>query len=378
MGVFMEIIEWVDLDSNDMIHRIPEKGSADIKLGAQCIVRESQSAVFFNNGKATDMLSPGRHTLSTLNLPILTKILSLPWGFKSPFRAEVYFVNHKVFTNLKWGTRDPVAFRDAELGLIRLRGHGAYTCQINEPLVFLNKMVGRQALYSTYDIEDYLRDVIIARLNDYFGENLKTLFDLPAQYTEMATDLKKILMDEFTKYGMELVDFYISAITPPDEVQRMIDEKSGMKAVGDLDHFLKYEMAKAFGSSGAGSYAGPGAGLGMGAGVGLMAPMMMSKAFAPDQTDFKQHEIPTVTCPQCNADTPEESRFCYKCGHQMVRTNECHKCGAELPADAEFCMKCGTKLQTGERLECPECGQKLPDGTKFCFNCGKKLDDDEK
>ena len=373
MGLMLEVLEWVDLKSEDMIHRVPEEGSLDIKLGAQCIVRQSQSAVFFSSGKACDVLGPGRHTLSTLNIPILTKILSIPWGFKSPFRAEVYFVNHKVFTNLKWGTRDPVAFRDSELGLIRLRGHGAYTCQIKEPLVFLNRMVGHQALYSTYDIEDYLRDVIVARINDYFGENLHTIFDLPEQYTEMAEEIKKLISDEFTKYGLELIDFYITAITPPDEVQKMIDEKSGMRAVGNLDKFLKYEMAKAFGSSNAGGYAGAGAGIGMGAGVGLMAPMMMSKALAPEQTNFKEESLPTVTCPACGADTPEESRFCYKCGHQMISVNRCGNCGAELPADAVFCLKCGHKL--AETLTCPECGQKLPEGTRFCTKCGKKIGD---
>ncbi|MFH2056256.1 MAG: SPFH domain-containing protein [bacterium] len=370
MGVFMEVIEWVDLQSSDMIHRIPEQGSADIKLGAQCIVRETQSAVFFSNGKACDVLGPGRHTLTTLNIPILTKILSIPWGFTSPFRAEVYFVNHKVFTNLKWGTRDPVAFRDSELGLIRLRGHGAYTFQISEPMVFLNRLVGHQALWSTHDIEDYLRDVIVARINDMFGEKLDTILDLPKQYNELALEVKQRISEEFTKYGMELLDFYITSITPPAEVQKMIDEKSGMGAVGDLDRFLKFEMAKAFGASGATGYPAAGAGIGMGAGVGLMAPFMMSKALAPDQTDFKNESLPTVTCPKCGADTPEESRFCYKCGHQMVGLNRCGKCEAELPAEALFCHQCGHKLseaQTGT-----ECGQNLPHGTKVCVNCGHK------
>ncbi len=370
MSLLMEIIEWVDLNSEDMIHRVPEEGSLDIKLGAQLIVRESQSAVFFSSGKACDAIGPGRHTLSTLNVPILTKLLSIPWGFKSPFRAEVYFVNHKVFTSLKWGTRDPVAFRDSELGLIRLRAHGAYTCRIKEPLVFLNRMVGYQALYTTHDIEDYIRDVIVARFNDYFGENLKTIFDLPQQYTEMASELKQDLSDEFNKYGMELVDFFISAITPPDEVQKMIDEKSGMKAVGNLDQFLKFEMAKAFGSSGPGGYASAGAGFGMGAGVGLMAPVMMSKALSPEQTDFKKESLPTVTCSECGADTPEESRFCYKCGHQIVAVNRCGECSAELPPDAVFCWKCGQKL--ADKLVCTGCGQVLPTGTKFCYKCGKK------
>jgi membrane protease subunit (stomatin/prohibitin family) len=372
MGVFMEVIEWMDLTSEDMIHRIPEQGSLDIKLGAQLIVRESQSAVFFSNGKACDVLGPGRHTLTTLNIPVLTKLLSIPWGFKSPFRAEVYFINHKVFTNLKWGTRDPVAFRDSELGLIRLRGHGAYTCRINEPLVFLNRLVGRQALYSTADIEDYLRDVIVARVNDMFGENLSTILDLPRQYTELAEEIKQLIDSEFTKYGMELVDFYITAITPPDEVQRMIDEKSSMTAVGDLDQFLKFGMAKAFSSSGSSGLPSAGAGLGMGAGVGLMAPLMMSRALAPGQTDFKNIALPTITCTRCGVDTPEESRFCYKCGHPLISINRCGKCSAELPADAIFCLQCGQKL--AEVLTCPECNQKLPDGTKFCTRCGTKLE----
>jgi len=371
MGVMLEVIEWVDLNSEDMIHRIPEEGSLDIKLGAQLIVRESQTAVFFNNGKACDVLGPGRHTLTTLNIPILTRLLSIPWGFESPFRSEVYFVNHKVFTNLKWGTRDPVAFRDSEFGLIRLRGHGAYTCQINEPMVFLNRMVGHQALYTTHDIEDYLRDVIVARLNDMFGENLKTILELPQQYTELAEQIKALIGLEFTKYGLDLIDFYITAITPPDEVQQMIDQRSGMQAVGDLDKFLKFGMAKAFSSSGAGGYAGAGAGVGMGAGIGLMAPMLMSKALAPGQTDFKRESLPTVTCPKCGTDTPEESRFCYKCGAQIISINRCGHCSAELPADAVFCVQCGTKL--AEALTCSDCGQKLPGGTKFCYNCGKKI-----
>ncbi len=370
MAILMEVIEWVDLNSNDMIHRIPEQGSMDIKLGAQLIVRESQSAVFFSNGRACDMLGPGRHTLSTLNIPILTRLLSIPWGFKSPFRAEVYFVNNKVFTNLKWGTRDPVAFRDSELGLIRLRGYGTYTCRIAEPMVFLNRMVGHQALYTTDGIADYLRDVIVARINDMFGEKLSTIFDLPQQYTELAEDIKTLVGSEFTKYGLELLDFYITSITPPDEVQKMIDQRSGMQAVGDLDKFLKFGMAKALSSSGDSGLPGAGAGLGMGAGLGFMAPMMMSKAISPDQTDFKKESLPTVTCPACGADTPEESRFCYKCGHQMVTINRCGHCSAVLPADAVFCSTCGHKLT--ETITCKECGQSLPHGTKFCFHCGAK------
>jgi membrane protease subunit (stomatin/prohibitin family) len=368
MALMMEIIEWMNMAGGDMICRYPEEGSADIKLGAQVIVRDSQSAVFFKSGRAYDVLGPGRHTLTSLNIPLLTRALSLPWGFKSPIRCEVYFINHKVFTNLKWGTKDPVAFRDKELGLVRLRGYGTYTCRIVEPLVFINSVVGRESRFNTADIDDYLRDVIVARVNDLFGEQLQTIFDLPAKFDEIGKDIRLRIYDDFRKYGLELIDFFITSITPPDEVQKMIDEKSSMGAVGDLDKFLKYSLAKAM-NTGSGA-AQSGAGIGMGAGIGLMVPGILHGALAPEQKDLKADPIPTITCPKCNSDTPANSRFCYKCGNQMVAVNKCPDCGMDLPAEANFCSGCGKKL--AEHAPCAKCGTRLMPGAKFCPNCGEK------
>lgn len=333
MSLLMEVIEWMNPTDDEMIHRVPQDGSADFKLGAQLIVRDSQIAIFHKDGHAADTFGTGRHTLTTMNLPILTRLLAFPYGFTSPFRAEVYFVNLKVFTNLKWGTRDPVTFRDSQLGLVRLRGHGTYTFRIDRPSLFLNSIVGRQARYTTEDIQDYLRDVVVARLNDMLGERIKSILDLPAQYTELSKDFEQILKVEFEKYGLSLVDFYISAITPPDDVAKMIDQRSGLEAVGDLDRFLKYEIAKGIGTPG--GPAGAGAGMMMGAGVGLMTPGLLQRAMTPERaTAFR-------ACPSCRSGLPEDANFCSHCGLKLTGPNACTQCATDLPAGAKFCSNCG-------------------------------------
>ena len=156
ISFFLENLEWFDETGKQLVHRLPQEGSGEIKWGAQLTVRESQAAVFFYKGKAVGAFGPGRHTLKTGNIPILTKIASIPWGMNSPLRAEVYFVNLKVFTNLKWGTRDPVAFKDAELGLIRLRAFGVFNLQVVQPALFINSLVGTQGVFTTEEIEEYL------------------------------------------------------------------------------------------------------------------------------------------------------------------------------------------------------------------------------
>ncbi|MFH1688142.1 MAG: SPFH domain-containing protein [bacterium] len=373
MSVMIEILEWVDPTGDEMIYRIPQEGSADIKMGAQLIVRDSQMAMFFHNGHVADSFTTGRHSLSTHNLPIITRLLALPFGFKSPFRAEVYFVNQKVFTDLKWGTKHPVTFKDSKLGLIRLRGHGAFTMQIENPMLFLNSIVGRQARYTTADIQSYLRDVIIARLNDLLGEELESVLDLPAVYTELAEKFKNVVHREFDKYGLELVDFYIASITPPDEVAKLIDQRSGMEAVGDVDKFLKFEMARGLGAPG--GPGGAGAGIGMAAGVGVMMPSLMNRVFAPEQTDLKREPVSTVACPKCHTETPEQSRFCYRCGHQMIALNTCPSCNNELPPEASFCLHCGQKLNA--RHMCPHCKAEIIMGSRFCGSCGKQIEADD-
>ena len=372
MSQFLELIEWLDATGTEIAHRVPEESSGETKFGAQLVVRDSQAAVFFQNGRGLDVFGPGRHTLSTSNLPILTKVLSLPWGFQSPFRCEIYFVNQKIFTQMRWGTKDPVAFKDRELGLIRLRAFGTFTMRVTQPLLFINSIVGTQASFETDAIEDYLREVIVSRLNDYLGDKLDSLLELPKRYDEMAGEVRERLVGDFRKYGIELVDLFVNRITPPEEVQRMIDERAGMAAVGNLDEFFKFRAAKAIAdAASAGGGAGAGMGLGAGAGLGMLLPgMLLDHVGGAPASPREIVAKGSADCPACHGTVSTDSRFCPHCGHQLVVIRKCARCEKNLSASARYCSACGLDQQAANG--CAKCGTRLPPGTRFCFHCGER------
>jgi membrane protease subunit (stomatin/prohibitin family) len=316
MARIIDIIEAPNQGANDMVVRIPEFGAGDFRLGSQVIVRESQTAVFFRDGKALDTFDAGRHTITTANLPLLSGLIGLATSGKTPFTAEVYFVNRRDFIDQKWGTPEPISLRDPDLGLARLRAFGAYSMAVVDPQMFVAKIVGTMGLYQTSQIQNYLRSIIISKLTDVLGESKKGLFDLPALFNEISAAVRVKVSDDFNLLGIGIKQFFLESVSPTEETQQAIDKRAAMGAVG-AGSFIEYQTGMAIGGVGQGAAQGGGGaggaaetGLGLGAGIGMGAGMagLMAQAMqqatqpkAPSAT-----EAPAAAAAPANPQTPAE------------------------------------------------------------------------
>jgi membrane protease subunit (stomatin/prohibitin family) len=341
----LDLIECTDPHGNELVQRRPTHGSGEFRLGSQCVVREGQLAIFVQNGVAADLLGPGRHTLNTYNIPLLSSLIGTAFGGRSPFRAEVYFISTRLFTDLKWGTTQPILVRDPQLGAVRLRAFGMYALQVSNPSMLVKNLVAARGLYTTSDIEGYLRTIILQHLSDVVAEYMTrervSVLDLSSQYNELSALATAALQDEFAMLGLMLQRLFISSMTLPAEVEERLDAATSVNLFGGIDSYTRYKAAEALGNMGSNEAAGAVVGLGLGHGLTGLAGQSIYPTLAQGISGST-----AATCCQCQGPLPAGARFCPMCGtDQQARrpaTKHCARCTTELAPAARFCTACGT------------------------------------
>jgi membrane protease subunit (stomatin/prohibitin family) len=375
MNQFIEVIEWLDPSQNTLLYRFPVY-QQEIKNGAQLIVRESQAAVFVFEGQVADVFTPGRYTIEGGNTPILSKLGAWKHGFNSPIKSEVYFVNTKQFTDMKWGTSNPIMLRDTDFGIVRLRAFGAYSLRIADPAGFIREIAGTNAHFQTEDIDGQLKRAIVSEFSDAIGEMKIPALDLAAQYKELGEAIRGKINQDFSSYGLEVTKFYVENISLPPEVEAAMDKRASMGALGDAQRYMQFQAADALRD--AAQNEGGGAGLGAGLGAGFAVGGQMANAFGAAQPGGQQGggapvSGATVACPACGKQNNPQAKFCADCGGKMeVAQVPCVKCGANLREGAKFCSECGSSQ---EKEKCGNCQAELAPGAKFCPECGTKTGD---
>src|SRR3954447_17868624 len=243
-GELIDIIEWLDDSRDTIVWRFPRYEN-EIKMGAKLVVRESQAAVFVNEGQVADVFTPGTHTLTTQNMPILSTLKGWKYGFESPWKAEVYFVNTRQFTDMKWGTQNPVIVRDPEFGAVRLRAFGAFAMRVVDPAALLRELVGTDPQFRTEEVQEYLRQLVVGHLGSALATANVPLLDLAAQQLTIGNTLAAVLSDELAANGIAVPRFIIENISVPPEVEAALDKRTSIGVVGNLDQYTKFQTANA-------------------------------------------------------------------------------------------------------------------------------------
>ncbi len=325
MGIFnmlrgqcIDVIEWTNSDRDTMVYKYDMHGK-EIMMGAQLTVREGQTAIFVNEGQLADVFQPGRYELQTSNMPIMTALQSWKFGFNSPFKADVYFINMTQFLDRKWGTANPVMMRDAEFGMIRLRAFGIYSFRVSDPTAFLKEVFGTSSLYSTDGVEGQIKRTLVSGLSDAIAESKIPALDLAANYDELGNYAMQSINPKLAPLGLQLASFVIENISLPDEVEKAMDRRTSMGVVGDLNRYTQYQAAEAMRE--AANNPGGTAGSGMGIGAGMAMGQMFAQALGQNNTQASTQTAPAQQggkfCTECGARLPEGAKFCSNCGNKV-------------------------------------------------------------
>ncbi|MCK5812837.1 MAG: SPFH domain-containing protein [Cocleimonas sp.] len=289
LGELVDIIEWTEDDPDTMVYRFDRLGN-EIKYGAKLTVRESQVAIFVNEGQIADVLTPGMYELETQNIPILSTLQGWKYGFESPFKAEVYFFNMRQFTDLKWGTKNPIMLRDKEFSMVRVRTFGSYSIRINDPEKFMKEIVGTDDHFTVTEISNQLRDIIVSRYSSILGKSNIPVLDIAGNYDQLGKFVTERIAPEFDDYGIKLTKILIENVSLPSAVEEALDKRTSMGMIGDLDQYLKYNAAESLSSENGSSSSTAGTAMEMG--IGLAVGQQMSNALQQQQSAPVAHAAP--------------------------------------------------------------------------------------
>lgn len=377
-GQLIDVIEWTDDSSDTLVHKYDMNGK-DIMMGAQLTVRESQAAVFVDEGRLADVFGPGRYELTTRNLPVMTSLRAWKFGFNSPFKSDVYFVSTRQFMDRKWGTANPVMMRDSEFGMIRIRAFGSFAFRVKDPAAFMREVFGTSSLFTAEGVEGQIRSLAVSALSDAIAESGIPALDLAARYDELSRRALDTLAPRVAGLGLELCGFVIENISLPEEVEKAIDRRTSMGVAGDLNRYAQFQAAEAMreAASNPGGMAGMGVGMGAGAAVGQMFAQSLNGAAAgvAGGAAGAAGVAGAAAGAAGGAGAAGAGATAGAAAGAAVSgaTGVCAGCGAALPAGSRFCPACGAPCgQPAERF-CPGCGRKAEPGAKFCAGCGQKL-----
>jgi membrane protease subunit (stomatin/prohibitin family) len=324
---FIDVIHWTEPEDGILAYRYPME-DMEIQNGGKLTVRDSQIAVFVNEGRIADVFGPGLYTLTTETLPILTYIMNWDKAFKSPFKSDVYYFSTRLQTNQRWGTATPITIRDKEFGAVRMRGYGIYSYKVADPKVFYQKVSGTRDIYRVGDLEGQLRNTIVARMTDAFAQSSVPFLDMAANQGALGEKINETMKPAFADLGLSLETFVVENISLPDELQQLLDQRIGINMLGDLNKYTQYQVANSIPIAAA-NEGGGAAGVGVGLGAGLTMAQTMMNAIKPGEAPPAG---PAPAAPSAGPSAPAAA----------AATKFCVNCGKGIPRSAKFCPECGT------------------------------------